>query len=140
LIESAPEVPVAKQNLAPVIRFAPLGELRVYAITETELEQLERGSLASLYLNFALFFWGVAGSLFAALLTATIPSVRVFVVFVVFFGITLVAAVIQTIFWRLHHKSSGGLAKRIRDRMPPPAIQVVEQSVLIPLPEAPPKE
>jgi glucan phosphoethanolaminetransferase (alkaline phosphatase superfamily) len=114
---------VPKQNFAPVIRVAPLGELKVYAITEAELDQLEHGSPSSIYLNFALFFWGVCLSLFAALLTATGLSNRAFVVFVVFFAVTLVAAAVFSVLWAIHHRSSGNLANRIRGRMPPLAIQ-----------------
>ena len=47
---------MAKQTILPVVRVAPLGELKVYPITESELDELARGSASSLYLNFSLFF------------------------------------------------------------------------------------
>src|SRR5205814_1286414 len=104
-------------------RFAPLGELKVYVLTEAEVYELARGA-ASIHLNFALFFWGVAISLGFALIATTIPSTRKFVVFVVFFAATLIAGVIFSVLSYIHHRSSGNLLKRILARMPPaPSIQ-----------------
>src|SRR5207302_1073926 len=114
------ETPVAKQIIAPVIRVAPLGELKIYPITESELDELERGSPASIHLNFSLFFWGISASLLATLLTTTIASNRAFIVFVVFFCGSLLAAIVFTVLWFVQHRSSGSLARRIRGRMPPP--------------------
>jgi hypothetical protein len=112
---------VAKQQiLAPVVRVAPLGELKIYPITEAELDELEKGSPASLHLNFALFFWGIALSLFGTLIATSIQATRVFVVFVIFFCGTFIAACIFSILWFINHRSSGSLARRIRERMPPP--------------------
>lgn len=113
------------------MRIAPLGELKVYAITEAELNELAHGSPSSIHLNFALFFWGVGGSLLATLLATTIQSTRVFVVFVVFFVGTFIPAVVFSAMWWLQHRSTGDLVRRIRDRMPPaPGIQ--EVPILLP--------
>jgi hypothetical protein len=113
------------QKLAPAVRVAPLGELRVYMISEDELDALERGSPASIHLNFALAFWSVGLSFLVTLLSTTIQSDRTFVVFVVVCVATSIAASVFTILWFRHHRSSGNLAKRIRDRMTPaPAIQL----------------
>jgi len=57
----------------PVIRYAPLGELRVYAVYEHELEILAHGSPASLYLNFALALLSVFATSLVALVTTPIP-------------------------------------------------------------------
>lgn len=115
---------MAKKPLAPVVRIAPLGELKIYPITEAELDELERGSPASIHLNFALFFRGIAVSLLVSLIATDISSNRIFTVFVVFFAATAIAAIVFSVFWYLHRRSSGSLAKRIRGRMPPaPGIQ-----------------
>src|SRR6266851_10133365 len=42
------------QIVRPVIRVAPLGELKVYTINEHELETLGQGSPGSVYIGFAL--------------------------------------------------------------------------------------
>lgn len=49
----------------PVIRHAPLGELKVYTIYEHELDSLAQGSPTSLLLNFALLLLPTSLSLFA---------------------------------------------------------------------------
>lgn len=121
---------MAKQAVSPVVRIAPLGELRVYLITESELAELERGSSASLFLNFALFFLGLAIPLFFTIRVTTFPSDRTFTVFVVFFAVTLVAGVVSLALWFRVHRSSTQLAQLIRSRMPPaPAIQEGTQVV-----------
>ena len=111
-------------KISPVVRVAPMGELRVYPITEGELDELERGSPASIHLNFALFFWGSAISLFASVVAAPGLSIRPFTVLVVFLCGCSIAALVFTVLWFLNHRIAGSVAKRIRDRMPPaPAIQ-----------------
>src|SRR5437773_6268200 len=114
---------MAKQQpspMTPVIRFAPLGELKVYAVTEAELDELERGSPASIHLNFALFFWGTAASLFVTIRTVSFAADRAFYVFLVAFAATVIAALVFSVLWFVQHRSAKSLIKRIRNRMPPP--------------------
>jgi glucan phosphoethanolaminetransferase (alkaline phosphatase superfamily) len=124
---------VAKQQqtiVAPVIRVAPLGELRIYPITEAELDELERGSPASIHLNFALLFWGVAATLVVAILTTSIEPARRFYVFVIATCACIVAALLFSVLWFINHRDSKQLSKRIRERMPPPpAIQELSGNV-----------
>jgi glucan phosphoethanolaminetransferase (alkaline phosphatase superfamily) len=124
---------LAKSSLHPVVRVAPLGELKVDPITEAELNELERGSAASVHLNFALFFLGIAIPLFFTIRLATFVADRTFNVFVIFFAVTLVAGLVFSILWFLSHRRSTRLADEIRGRMPPaPAIQESTEVVLSP--------
>ena len=124
---------MAKSSLQPVIRVAPLGELKVYPITEAELNELERGSAASVHLNFALFFWGIAIPLFFTIWLANFTKDRTFNVFVIFFAVTLVAGLVFSVLWFLSNRRSTRLADEIRRRMPPaPAIQESNELPVLP--------
>lgn len=120
MIMTEPEEQQSDQQntLLPAVRLAPLGELRAYMISEEELNELERGSPATLYMNFGLplIFSGL--SFLATLLATPIPSIRVFTVFVVVAVVFLLAGFILLGIWLRHRSSSKHLAKRIRERMP----------------------
>jgi hypothetical protein len=45
---------LAKRDVDPVVRVAPYGELRLYSVSEDELEILAQGSPSSTFLNFSL--------------------------------------------------------------------------------------
>jgi hypothetical protein len=110
----------ADASILPAVRVAPLGELRVYIISEEELNELENGSPASQNLNFALALLASGFSFLTTLLTTEIASVRTFAVFVILTVVFLLFGVILFASWYRLRKSSQGLAQRIRDRMPPP--------------------
>lgn len=105
----------------PAIRVAPLGELRVYVISEDELNEPEQGSPASQHLNFALALLASGLSFLATLLTTSIQSNRTFAVFVVLSVVFLLVGTILFSNWFRLRRSSKGLAQRIRERMPPAA-------------------
>ncbi|MEN1682165.1 MAG: hypothetical protein AAGJ46_21515 [Planctomycetota bacterium] len=106
----------------PVITYAPLGELKVYHITEDELDQLEQGSPASLLLNFSLPCLSISISLFASLLLTTIGSPFRFAGFVAVAVATLVAGAVLLALWWKAHSRVAKLADRIRARMPNPGV------------------
>jgi hypothetical protein len=108
-----------QKGIVPAIRVAPLGELRVYVISEEELNEIEQGSPASLYLNFALALLASGLSFLATLLATRIESNRTFTVFVVLAVLFLLAGLFLFASWFRTHRSSKSLARRIRDRMPP---------------------
>ena len=105
--------------LPPVVRVAPLGDLKAYIVSEHELEALARGSSGSLYLNFALALLPVSLTLFVTLLTTIISSDRLFVTFVC---VAVIAAIIGTLLllmWYREHRSWRTLMADIKSRMPP---------------------
>ncbi len=119
---------MAKTNLVPVVRVASLGELRVHPVTKSQLDELSRGSSASVLLNFSLFFLGIAIPLFFALVSTRFPSDRTFTVFVVFFAVSCVAGLITLVLWYRSHRSSAKLLETIKIRMPPHPIQQLTPS------------
>ena len=49
-----PRKPSDSRPAAPIVIYAPLGELKVYEISEGELEKLENGPPGQIHLSFAL--------------------------------------------------------------------------------------
>lgn len=111
--------PGTESNIVPAIRVAPLGELRVYIISEEELNAAEQGSPASLYLNFALALIASGLSFLATLLATDISSIKTFTVFVVLTVLFLLVGTILFIVWYKSHRAMKRLTQRIRERMPP---------------------
>jgi len=111
-------------ELLPKLRRGYIDQLTIYEISDSELEILARGSPNSLYLNFSLSLLSAAISFTIALLTTTIPSDRVFAVFV---AVALVGYVIGLLFlllWYKTRESVSGLVQRIKNRLPPEGIKV----------------
>jgi hypothetical protein len=110
----------SRTSIVPAIRIAPLGELRLWIISEQELNEAEQGSPSSLYLNFALLLIGSGVSFFVTLLVTEIPSVRTFTVIVVLTVVFLLVGILLFAIWYRKHRTTRSLAQRIRERMPPP--------------------
>jgi hypothetical protein len=108
----------------PVVRVAPLAELRAFTVSEHELDALARGPAGSLFLNFALFLLPISVTIVVTLLTTTIASDRLFQGFFSVAVITAIAGIILLCLWWREHRSSRSLVADIKSRMPlPPAIQ-----------------
>ena len=115
----------SEPKITPVIRVAPLGELKVFLITESELDELKRGSAASLAFNLFVFFFPIALSLLVTLLTTEIPSQRRWAMFAIFFSVSVVAAFVSLVTWLYQKRRSGDLAESIRNRMGP--LQAIQE-------------
>jgi hypothetical protein len=108
------------QLTIPAIRRAPLGELKVYEIQESELNSLADGQPTSLCLNFASSMLSFCLAFAIALLTTDIKSDRTFIFLVCCTLITGIAGSVCLAFFIKLHQSTRTLVKTIRDRMPPP--------------------
>jgi len=104
----------------PVIRHAPLGELKVYTIYEHELESLAQGSPTSLLLNFALVLLPTSLSLFANLVLTPVPEGRIFQAFVCICAVTLISGLVLLALWLKLRSASNAIVRTIMNRMPPP--------------------
>ena len=116
-----------KTTLDPAIHRVPLDRLRIFEISEAELEALERGSAESLLLNLAIGVISVALSLTASLATATFASDRVFNVFVIIVVVGYVAGVAFALLWYKSRKSLRNVSTEIRSRIPPEGEQADEE-------------
>lgn len=101
------------------VRRAPYHELIIYEITEAELEELERGSPDSIFLNFAILFLSVFASFFASLITASFSSDRTFLIFVVVTVVSGASGIVLLVLWIFSRRRVSSLVGRIRDRLPP---------------------
>lgn len=108
----------------PAIRRGRIEQLTIYEISEAELEKLEEGSPASLFLNFAIALLSMAVSMLVALFTTKIESLHVFVIFVVVTVVGLVVGLVLLALWHRQHVSQTKLAELIRRRAPPEGIPV----------------
>lgn len=106
--------------VAPVVRVAPLGELKVYMVTEEEIDKLGGGSPGSIFLNFAIALLSLSASFLLTLLTTTIGAIVVLVFFICSCLICFIAGLICSVLsWRTH-VSTRAVVRAIKDRMPPP--------------------
>jgi hypothetical protein len=109
-----------KNALTPVIRFAPIGELKFYTVSEEELEALGRGSLGSIYLNIALALLPVSVAFLLTLLSTEIKNTAVLFGFISGCVVCFVAGAICSVLAYANHASTSQLVKKIKERMPPP--------------------
>ncbi len=109
----------ADQPPDPVIRYAPLGELKVYLVFEHELDMLAHGSPGSVFLNFAYALIPVAITILATLLSTDVSG-TILVVFVCSFLIFLLAGIICLVVGWRGQLGTRALLEQIKNRMPPP--------------------
>ena len=108
-----------KTKLDPAIQHIPLDRLRVFQVSEGELDSLEKGSAESVLLNFAIGVLSIAVSLSASLATATFPNDRAFYVVVIITVVGYVSGAVLALLWLTARRSLKGVATRIRSRVPP---------------------
>ncbi len=112
-------------KLEPAIQRVPLDTLRIFEISEAELEALERGSPESLFLNLALGILPIAISFTITLATTTIDDIKTFTVFVVITTVGYLAGITFAALWFIFRKSFKSVSAKIRARIPPTGIQEV---------------
>lgn len=110
-------------QLDPAIHRVRLDKLRIFEITEAELEALERGSPESIFLNLAIAVLSVAISFSVTLTTAKIDNDRTFIVFVIITSIGYVAGITLTLLWFISRRSLRNVSAEIRSRIPPEGLQ-----------------
>ena len=108
-----------KGEYRQVVKLAQPGELKAYVVFEHQLDLLTQGSPASLLLNFALFFLGVAATALGTLVTAPPNQDRIFYSFLNIFTITLIAGIVLLAVWYAMHKSVTRLIVEIKAQIPP---------------------
>lgn len=112
----------------PVIRYGPLGEIRVYQITEDELDKLAAGPPGQIYLNFALALLPAALALLVTLQTVEIKDDRLFAGYLAAFLVFLLLGLQTLVFWWRAGRTFKSQVQAIRDRIPPPAERLPEPS------------
>ena len=97
---------------------AKMDSITVYDVAESELQDLERGGPANLFLNFAIFLVSTAVSFLVALFATEIKSTKTFCVFVIIAIIGLVGGAILLFIWKRSRETTFVIIKRIKDRVP----------------------
>jgi hypothetical protein len=69
------------------VRYAPLGELKVFELSEAELEKLEAGPQGQIHLNFALALLPAALTILITLQTVTITENRLYYGYLIAFWV-----------------------------------------------------
>jgi len=98
-------------------------QIQLYEISEDELNQIERGSPSSNYLNFSIALLSVFLSFLAVLLTTHIPNIRVYLIFVVICVATAISGGVLMIMWLRSNQSSKQVFAKIRARKKPDEIR-----------------
>lgn len=112
-----------KAELDPAIHRVRLDKLRIFEISEAELEALERGSLESIFLNLAIAVLSIAISFSTTLATTEIPSDRTYAVFVIITSIGYLAGITFSLLWWISRRSLKKVSAEIRSRIPPEGVQ-----------------
>jgi O-antigen/teichoic acid export membrane protein len=97
--------------------------MTIFEITEAELEELERGTQESLYLNLGIAAISIAASFLIALLTTVIDDTKTFCVFVIVCAVGFVASLTFGLLWWQARKKLKHVSRAIRNRMLPEGIQ-----------------
>lgn len=115
-------------EIVPEIIRGRFARLTIYEVSDTELETLAQGSPNSIYLNLAIFLLSVSVSFFIALLTASITSNRVFIVFVLITAVGAVGGLVLLCLWLKGRKCISDLMGTIKGRLPPEGIQETNEA------------
>ena len=92
--------------------------IRLYEIEERELDMLEKGMPASLFLNFGIALVSISCSFLIALLATHIASDRIFTVFTVIVTIGFIGGLVLMSLWYRYRQSTAALVEKIRSRIP----------------------
>lgn len=112
-----------RAQFGPAFQRVPLDKLRIFEISEAELEALERGSPVSIFLNLAIAVLSIAISFSVALTTAKFDIDRTFYVFVIVASIGYVAGITFVLLWFISRGSLKKVSAEIRSRIPPEGVQ-----------------
>jgi hypothetical protein len=99
----------------PVIRYAPIGQLVVYEVSEKELDDLARGGDSSLELNFGVALLSIAVTVLFTYLTVPLDG-KIFTVFVCAGLITAISGLYLTVRGLRQYKSTAQIVKTIKER------------------------
>ena len=100
------------------IRRGQFDSLRLYEITDYELDTLERGTSSNLFLNFGIALLSISSSFFIALLTTEIPSVAISTTFIAIAAASFGSGAVSLIVWYLTRQSTAALIQKIKSRIP----------------------
>ena len=108
------------------IRRGQVDSLRLYEITDYELDTLEQGTSSDLFLNFGIALLSISSSFFIALLTTEIPSVAISTTFIAIAAASFGSGTVSLIAWYRHRQSTATLIQKIKSRIPDEEAEPIE--------------
>lgn len=117
----------------PVIKRGSVPSLSLYEVTDYELDVLEQGSPAGLFLNFGIFLLSVGLSFTLAVTTVDIADDRLFIIYSILSVVGIALGVILILLWFRFRKSTKHVCTKIRGRI----VQEVDVAEKDSIPEDP---
>ncbi len=132
-----PQRKAGEHRPPPVVVYTPVGELKIYEISEAELEKLEAGPPGQIHLSFALALLPVAVTVLITIQTVLIVQNRLYYGYLIAFWVFLVQGMISLVQWYTKSRDFKRLVADIRGRMP--AKPGIAEQLLLPGPVADPE-
>lgn len=100
-----------------IIKRARLDSVKIFEVTESELEIIAKGSPNSIYLNFAIFLLSIAASSLITLLSVKIESITVLCIFIITCALGFLLGGLLLILWYRNRNDFTKIITKIRDRL-----------------------
>ncbi|MCD1589148.1 hypothetical protein K7H13_00065 [Qipengyuania citrea] len=117
----------------PVIKRGSVSSLSLYEVTDYELDILEQGSPAGIFLNFGIFLISIGLSFTLAVTTVEIANDRLFIIYSIVAVVGITLGVILILLWFRLRKSTRHVCTKIRGRI----VQEVDTAEKDSIPEDP---
>jgi len=101
------------------VRRGRVESVDLYEIKENELELLERGTPAGLFITFAIFLLSLAFGAITTLSTATFANSRIESLFLIVSVVGVLGGIFLLILWCRSRQSIAQVVRDIRGRIPP---------------------
>lgn len=105
------------ENTGPLVKRGRVESIYLYEVKDTELDSLESGSTGDLYLNIAVFLFGLGFSAFTTIATADFRDKRMETAFVCLTVVCIVLTPIFGVLWYRSRRSIKRLCALIRRRI-----------------------
>lgn len=93
-----------------------INEIAIFEVSESELEQLEKGNSSDLLLQFSISLLSIAVSITLTMLTATFNNKYLEIIFISLCIISYILGILLMALWYKSHFSIKKLIQKIRER------------------------
>lgn len=112
-----------RNEFEPAIRWAPPAELKLYTISDNELEALSSDNSKGYLLDFAIFLLSSGITLLITLFTLPFTDQFIKNIYIILTSVSWILGIFFLVFWYSTKTSIEGLVQIIRNRLPPEGIQ-----------------
>jgi hypothetical protein len=129
-----------KHSVTPEVEFVPLGKMTVYAVTEMELLEIQRGSADSIFLVFGVACLSLCLPTALSILLLDSKNVKTYSAYCVIAILSGIAGLVLLFFWNFHRTNTQSTVEIIFERKTavglqapnsplPPAMKAPEQRI-----------